>query len=242
MKITKIEDNQTHKSKSSFEATHQKCQPSKARKLRLIAILSWVLAIGFEIWAIVVLQKAPISQSQIIILVVLDLIFLIIGSLLWKKSNRLDPASSKDKFKFFLQNQLGVIISVLAFLPLVVLIIKNDNLNKKQKTLLGSIAGAALLIAGLTSADFNPPSQEKYLEQTEQVKELNQGLDFVYWTKSGRSYHLYSSCSYINSDRTKEIFEGTVAQARELKNITDICNRCLLRAKNTSKNALIINP
>jgi hypothetical protein len=92
MKITKIEDNHTHKSKSSFETTHQKCQPSKARKLRLIAILSWVF-IGFEVWAIVVLQKAPIYQSQIIILVVLDLIFLIIGSLLWKKSNRLDPAS-----------------------------------------------------------------------------------------------------------------------------------------------------
>jgi hypothetical protein len=41
---------------------------------------------------------------------------------------------------------------------------------------------------------------------------------------------LYSDCSYINSDRTVEIFEGTVAQARELKNITDLCDRCENRA------------
>ncbi|MDA0356950.1 MAG: hypothetical protein O2952_05355, partial [Bacteroidetes bacterium] len=40
----------------------------------------------------------------------------------------------------------------------------------------------------------------------------------------------YSSCSYINSNRTNEIFEDTVAQARELKNITDLCNRCESRA------------
>jgi hypothetical protein len=88
-----------------------------------------------------------------------------------------------------------------------------------------------LLIAGITGIDYNPPSQEQYQEQTEQVKSLNNGVNLVYWTKSGRSYHLYQDCSYINSDRTNEIFEGTVAQARELKSITDICDRCENRAK-----------
>ncbi|MBP1669395.1 MAG: hypothetical protein H6Q21_1761, partial [Bacteroidetes bacterium] len=55
--------------------------------------------------------------------------------------------------------------------------------------------------------------------------------NLVYWTKSGTSYHLYQDCSYINTDRTDEIFEGTVAQARELKNITDLCDRCQNRAE-----------
>ena len=159
------------------------------------------------------------------------MIFAVIGSLLWKKSNRLDPASEKDKVKFFIQNQLGLIISIIAFLPLVILIFTNKNLSGKQKGLVGSIAVVALLIAGVTGIDFNPPSQEQYLEQTQQVESLNDGVNHVYWTKSGQSYHLYQDCSYINTDRTDEIFEGTVAQARELKNITDLCDRCENRAK-----------
>jgi hypothetical protein len=101
----------------------------------------------------------------------------------------------------------------------------------KQKGILGTIAIAALAIAGITGTDFDPPSQEKYADEIEQVKELNNGLDFVYWTKSGKSYHLHQDCSYINSNRTNEIFEGSVAQAKELKNITDLCDRCEKRAR-----------
>jgi hypothetical protein len=78
--------------------------------------------------------------------------------------------------------------------------------------------------------DFNPPSQEQYAEQTAQVESLT-GANSVFWTKSGTSYHLYSDCSYINTARTSEIFQGTVAQARELKNITDLCDRCAARAE-----------
>jgi len=58
------------------------------------------------------------------------------------------------------------------------------------------------------------------------VQDLMGGVNHVYWTKSGKSYHLYQDCSYINSARTNEIFEGTVAKARELKNISDLCDRC----------------
>lgn len=204
----------------------------KAKSLRLFAIISWIVAIGFEVGAIFLLRKLPINTTWLIALIVADLIFAVIGSLLWKKSNRLDPASEKDSIKFFIQNQLGVIISVIAFLPLVILIFTNKDMKGKQKGIVGAIAVIALLIAGATGIDFNPPSIEKYTEQTAQVEALQKdGMNHVFWTKSGRSYHLYSDCSYINSDRTVEIFEGTVAQARELKNITDLCDRCENRAK-----------
>jgi hypothetical protein len=204
---------------------------AKAKTFRILAIISWLVAIGFEIFAILLLRKAPVNTTYLIILIVADLIFAVIGSLLWKKSNRLDPASEKDKTKFFIQNQLGLIISIIAFLPLVILIFTNKNLSGKQKGIVGSIAVVALLIAGVLGIDFNPPSQEQYIEQTQQVESLNDGVNFVYWTKSGTSYHLYQDCSYINTDRTDEIFEGTVAQARELKNITDLCDRCQNRAE-----------
>ena len=197
----------------------------KAKSLRLFAILSFIAAIGFEIGAILLLQKPPVNTTGLIVLIVADLIFAVVGSLLWKKSNRLDPASEKEAFKFFVQNQLGAIIGVLAFLPLVILIFTNKDLNGKQKGLVGAIGVIALVIAGLTGVDFNPPSQEQYAEQTAQVESLT-GANHVFWTKSGTHYHIYSDCYHINTDRTEEIFSGTVAQARELKNITELCETC----------------
>jgi uncharacterized protein YacL len=233
-KLTRIEGGDipsasTVKETKSFVASDE--SKAKAGKLRIIAIISWVVAIGFEIGAILLLKKDPINTTWLIVLIIADLIFAVIGSLLWKKSNRFDPASVKDKIKFFIQNQLGLIIGIIAFLPLVILIFTNKDMSSKQKGLVGAIAVIALIIAGLTGIDFNPPSQEQHIDQTKQVESLNNDVNHVYWTKSGKSYHLYQDCSYINTDRTDEIFEGTVAQARELKNITDLCDRCANRAK-----------
>jgi len=225
-KITRVEgsDQQGSSDSRTFKPTDE--SKSKATTFRIIAIACWLVGFGFGIWVFFSLKENPINMTKIIILLVADLIFVIIGSQLWKKANRFDPASEKDKFRFFVQNQLGLIISVIAFLPLVILIFTNKNMSGKQKGILGTIAIAALAIAGLTGTDFNPPSQEKYAAEIEKVKELNGGVDFVYWTKSGKSYHLHQDCSYINSNRTTEIFEGSVAQAKELKSITDLCDRC----------------
>lgn len=207
----------------------------KAKQSRLYAILLWVLAIAAEVGAIYVLitSAKPIGTNTwvwMIGLIVVDLILVIAGSALWKKANRLDPASKKDKVRFFIQNQLGVIIAVIAFLPLVILIFTNKDLDGKQKGILGSIAAVALIIAGIASADFNPPSIEEYTEQTSRIEQLTGG-NSVYWTKSGTRYHIYDDCSHINSNRTEEIFSGTVAKARELKNITQLCKTCEKRAE-----------
>lgn len=225
-KITRVEGGET--SASSPEGTFVPTPESKSKagNLRLFAIIAFIAAIGFEVWAIMLLQKPPASTAWLIGLIVADLIFAVTGSVLWQKANRLDPASERDKVRFFIQNQLGLIIAILAFLPLVILIFTNKNLSGKQKTLVGSVAVIALIIASVLGIDFNPPSQEQYAEQTKEVETLMNGVNHVYWTKSGKSYHLYPDCSYINTDRTAEIFEGTVAQARELKNITDLCDRC----------------
>jgi hypothetical protein len=202
---------------------------AKAKSSRLLAIISWIVAIGFEVGAILLLRKPPIKMAWLIALIVADLIFAVVGNLLWKKANRFDPASEKDGFRFFIQNQLGAIIAVIAFLPLVILIFTNRDLKGKQKGILGAVAVVALLIAGVTGIDFNPPSQEQYAAQTAAVESLT-GANHVFWTKSGTHYHIYSDCPYINTKKTNEIFEGTVAQARELKNITELCSYCEKRA------------
>lgn len=203
---------------------------AKATRNRVIAAVAWLVAIGAEVAAIVMLQRPPISMTWLIVLIAVDLAFAVAGSLLWKAANRLDPASEKEPVRFFVQNQLGLIIAIVAFLPLVVLVFTNKNMDGKQKGIVGGIAAVALVIAGISGIDFNPPSIEQYAEQTARVESLTGG-NHVYWTKSGKSYHLYSDCSYINTDRTTEIFEGSVAQARELKNITDLCDRCAGRAE-----------
>ncbi len=202
----------------------------KATRLRVIAGILWFFAIAAQVGAIALLFKPPVNMMWIIVLIVIDLVLAVIGSFLWKKSNRLDPASEKNKFMFFMQSQLGLVVSVIAFFPLIIFILTNKNIDGKQKAILGGIAGVAFLIAGISGIDFNPPSVEQYTEQTNRVEWLNEGRNAVFWTKSGKVYHLYNECSYINTNKTTEIFEGTVAQARELKNITDLCSRCENRA------------
>lgn len=216
----------------------------KSTTFRVIAGILWALAIGAQIWAIIELNTVKEDgMTVLIVLIVVALIFAVIGNLLWKRANRANPASKKDKFRFFVQNQLGAIISVIAFLPLVILILTNKDLDGKQKGILGGIAGAALLIAGLTGVDFNPPSVEQYTEESNRVKELMRGNDFVYWTKSGTKYHLFEDCGYINSDRTSEIFTGTVGDAKADKNISELCSRCEGQAeKEKEKNTLDLIP
>ncbi len=203
----------------------------KAKQLRLFALLAWIIAIAGEFFAIFKL----ISNETLVWLIgaiVVILILAITGSMLWKKANRLDPASKKDKVRFFIQNQLGAIMSVLAFLPLVILIFMNKDVDGKTKGIAGSIAVVALLLAGISGADFSPPSIEQYTqeinEQTSTLKKLNFDNDNVYWTKAGNKYHIFEDCQHIKG--RDEINNGPVKQSWEEKGISELCKTCESRA------------
>jgi hypothetical protein len=135
------------------------------------------------------------------------------GSVLWKRANRLDPARKSDKARFFIQNQLGAIITVIAFLPLIILIFTNKNMDGKQKGIAGAIAIVLLLVAGYFGLSLNPPSVEQYTAETQTVVELT-GQNLVYWTKSGEVYHLCEDASAVNLEsEDNTIYSGTVADA-----------------------------
>ena len=93
----------------------------------MIALGLWAVAIILELVAIFWLLRPPFDElvasqgfpqwrwyTLIGFIAVIGLLA-IVGSILWKKANRLDPASEKEPVKFFIQNQLGAFIALLAF-------------------------------------------------------------------------------------------------------------------------------
>src|SRR3982751_6394363 len=129
-----------------WRATHG--QKSAATRLRLFAALSWIVAIGTEVAGIVLLRQHKFDHGNLPLLIgllVVIAIFAIAGSLMWKAANKSDPASKSEPARFFVQNQLGAIITVLAFLPLIVLIFVDKDMDPKNKKIAGGI-GAVLAV------------------------------------------------------------------------------------------------
>ncbi len=142
-------------------------QKSKAKKLRLFAGVSWLVAIGTEIGAIVLLLKDKFNDGNLPLLIGLlavIAVFAIAGSLLWKGANKHDPASRSEPAKFFIQNQLGAIITVIAFLPLLALIFLDKDMDPKNKKIAGAVGVGLAMLATVIGVDFSPPSTEQYTQ------------------------------------------------------------------------------
>jgi hypothetical protein len=140
-------------------------QKSAATRLRLFAAIAWVIAIGTEIAGVVMLRQHKFDHGNMPLLIgllVVIAVFAIAGNLMWKAANKHDPARQSDPARFFFQNQLGAIITVIAFLPLIVLIFMDKDMDPKNKKIAGGIGVALAAIAAFTGIDFNPPSVEQY--------------------------------------------------------------------------------
>ena len=193
--------------------------------LRVGAVILWVVAIVFEVLAVLVLfGKINITFMpqlwQLIAFIVLDLICVIIGSSLWKKANHIAPASAANKVKFWLWNNLGVIVSCFAFVPIIILMLTNKDLDKKTKTIATVVAIIALLIGGVASYDFNPVSIEDKNAAIEAIS------GNVYWAPFGKVYHTSEDCQALNQSET--LTYGTVEQAIEAGR-TRLCAFCAKR-------------
>jgi hypothetical protein len=186
----------------------------KATRLRLIAVLLWLVAIGLEAGAIFwVLDQEDVNMILLIGAIVLIGALSITGSILWKKANRADPAKRSEPFRFFVQNQLGAIIAIIAFLPLIIMIYTNKNMSSKDKNIAGIVGIVVALAAVYFGASFNSPSVEQYTAETARVVAIT-GQDLVFWTSQGNVYHLCEAASPLHlesSDPT--IFSGTVGDA-----------------------------
>ena len=217
--ITHVES--TTNSKEELLAVTRK----NATPYRIAAVILWILGLVCEVFAILfftikidwsVLYEEPGYTIAWIAALILDLIFVVIGSILWKKANHMDPASKKNPTKFWIQNNLGIIIAAIAFIPFIIFALTDKNASKKNKTIAAIAAAVALVIGILFGIDWNPVSQEEMLE--------NAGLDNkVYWTASGTVYHAFVDCGHLHN--STDLFDGSTTAAIE-NGKTRMCKSC----------------
>ena len=199
---------------------------SQATTGRIVALVLWVLAIAIELFAIFwVLKQHSVNLVVLIVAIVVMGVLAIVGNLLWKRANRLDPASTADPVRFFVQNQLGAILAIVAFLPLIVMIFMNKNMTARQKGIAGSIGIVVFAVAGIAGISFNPPSVEQNTQQSghpslqkfpaESAVVIGYtGKDLVFWTKDGTVYHLCQAASALQHEsQDNTIYSGSVADA-----------------------------
>lgn len=198
-------------------------ETGNASGLRIGAVVLWVVAVVFEILAVLIFSGTVAltfipTMAQLIGALVLDLVCVIVGAQLWKKANRIDPASEKNKVKFWLWNNMGVIACVVAFVPFIILLLTNKNVDGKTKKIAAIVAVAALLIGGLASYDFDPVSAEE-----KEAAMSAYGDAMVYWSPFGKVYHSHEDCHSLN--QTDTLTQGTVEQAIAA-NRTRLCKYC----------------
>ena len=191
----------------AWQATQDK--KGAAKRLRIFAALSWIVAIGGEIAGIVLLYKNKFDQGNLALLIGILVgiaIFAIAGSLMWKAANKHDPASEAEKFKFFVQNQLGAIITLVAFLPLLALILMDKDMDPKNKKIAGGVGAVLAVIATLLGVNYNPPSVEQY------TQDMNQCAAQI------KANQPTTACSPEVSAQAQDIAKDSAAVAEATKN------------------------
>ena len=188
------------------------------KTLRLLAVLMWVLGLACEaVGILIILNKLVVSNPIVFIIIalVVDLIFVVIGSFMWKRANKIDPPSEKNKVEFFIKTQLGAIIAVIAFFPILLVLLMDKKIDKKAKTWVTILAAVCLLAAVGLSIDYNPVS----LEDLQQMEANSQSSDFgtgvVKWSKNSKVYHTWDACSSLGRIKAENLREGTAKTAFE---------------------------
>ena len=204
-------------------------QASRVKGLRAGAIVLWVLAIACEVAAFWLLSKIALNINTITLndpimllfigAIVLDAVLCIIAAQLWKKANHIHPCLNNSAFVRTLVHQLGVIMALVCLLPIgIVFILKSKDMNKKLRTIL--IVIMALLFAGTTAAsvDYQQPTADEVaaLQEAEGTSDDT----IVWWTKYGKSFHLYEDCQTMRNP--DNIVSGPMGGVDDAGNIVDM--------------------
>lgn len=228
--------------KVSTSPKEAKEQSKKARPWRITAWVIWVLAVASMVVGIIMIMEGnfPWAIGGIVAAAVLC----IAGAQFWKKANRIAPCRVPQDGKFinklrtFLWNQMGLVVTFIIFLPIgLVLLLKSDKLEAKQKKIITAIAAVLFVATGFAVYDYDAPVAEAPVATNASTvqEKIDSGeivlpepltgdlTDPAYWTQYGKSYHFDVDCSTIT--RSLKIYSGTLADAIEAKKL-DPCNIC----------------
>lgn len=190
-------------------------QRATANKQRVIAGVLWALAIIAEIVAIWTFNNFSVLWPSLAAIIA-DAALCIVAASLWKKANDIDPPKGR-----FWKNQFGVIMCLIAFIPIGYVLLKGSkNMPAGAKKIISIVAAVAFIFTMGMSIDYNPMTQSD-LDMAEQLS-IENGGD-VYWGKYSKSYHFDADCqTLLNS---KEVFHGTLQDAFDLGKY-DPCDFC----------------
>ncbi len=197
---------------------------AQAKGKRTAAIILWCVAILLEVFAILgatgkIMNWTGASKfgtftygwTFLIIMLVIIAALSIVGSQLWKAANHIDPPKKEgNALKYWLQTEFGTLMAIVAFLPiiLVLLLSKDVNADTKKYGLIG--AAAALVLCSLCGIDYNPTSAEEVDQMAIDAAQMADG-GVCYWTPYGKKYHFNPDCRYIRN--STDITQGTVQEA-----------------------------
>lgn len=188
---------------------------SNAGKKRVFAVILWILAIVAEIVAIWTFNHFSVLWPSLAAIIA-DAALCIAAAQFWKQANRLDPPKGR-----FLKNQFGVIMTLIAFLPLGYFLLKSSkDMPPGAKKIIAVVAALAFVLTMGMSIEYNPVSQAD-LDQAELMAIEYGGA--AYWGKYSKSYHFDPDCRTLQN--SSQIYEGTIEEAFELGK-TDPCDFC----------------
>lgn len=209
-KIEKPKPGAAHPRKVDLEASHEE-RAARATPLRIGAFALWALGIVAEVLAVVFL-KGNKSLPWLVTPLIIDLMLVVVGSQLWKKANHIDPPAKAEGFMYWVKTELGAIVAVVAFAPVIAIMLIDKNADRKTKGIATIVAAVALVIAGASGIDYHPAAQEG-LDAALQQAALLSDDGKTYFTPGGEVYHFNPDCQALVHSATIE--EGTVEQAFE---------------------------
>ncbi len=168
-------------------------------QMRILAWVAWLTAIGLELFVVLWVLPQGSHRIWLLNLLIPTGMLAAAGSLLWRRAEASRVLATTGPgwadfgghgWRSRLRRQIGPVMTVLAFLPLSVLVLFDRKLSGKQRLLAGGLGLAILTLSVAVSFPLDPGStRDQRAAEKSLVRELT-GKNKVYWVEGESLFHL----------------------------------------------------